>query len=438
MMKLTVWGGAGEHGRSAYLLSGERVSLLLDCGVKKGGADPYPRIQPDQVRQLDAVLLSHAHEDHSVAIPLLYKSGYRGEVWTTRETAAQCRSYFASWREQTERMNINLPYGMKDQEAIRYRYLEETAPRLTWFELLPGVEAMWGRSGHMLGSVWFLVRTEGKRVFYSGDYTSESLLLADDRPALSDKPSSAMDLAIIDAAYGTDVTSQADQLKHLEQTIDSTLQSGGKILLPVPAVGRGQEMMLWASRRWGNVPIVVEAPLMEGMKQLLSRSEWLRSTANCEQTVRDQPGLALRANKWIIPGNDTEREALLHQYEASLWMVTDGMMQSRLAQWYYRRLAEDPRNLILLTGHMAKGTFGHRLLQQPSLFGHCSVLKVRYKVHQGMKDVLQMLACVPAKHVVLVHADRTETDRLRDLLLKELKDERSRIYSISAGEEVHF
>ncbi|VTR36305.1 Ribonuclease TTHA0252 [Actinobacillus pleuropneumoniae] len=73
-----MWGGAGEHGRSAYLLSGSQVHLLLDCGVKKEGAGDYPLIQQEQVPKLDAVFLSHAHEDHSVAIPLLYRLGYEG------------------------------------------------------------------------------------------------------------------------------------------------------------------------------------------------------------------------------------------------------------------------------------------------------------------------------------------------------------------------
>ena len=115
-------------------------------------------IQQEQVPKLDAVFLSHAHEDHSVAIPLLYRLGYQGEVWTTRETAAQLTAYFASWKEYTARAGVELPYMEEDQLAIRYRYLEEEAEKLTWFEALPGVEIMWGRSGHMVGAVWFWYR----------------------------------------------------------------------------------------------------------------------------------------------------------------------------------------------------------------------------------------------------------------------------------------
>ncbi|MBY0164953.1 MBL fold metallo-hydrolase [Paenibacillus lautus] len=438
MMKLTVWGGAGEHGRSAYLLSGSQVHLLLDCGVKKEGAGDYPLIQQEQVPKLDAVFLSHAHEDHSVAIPLLYRLGYEGEVWTTRETAAQLTAYFASWKEYAARVGVVLPYMEEDQLAIRYRYLEEEGNRLTWFEAFPGVKVMWGRSGHMVGAVWFLVEAEGKRIFYSGDYTSESLLLEDDSPALADKASSTLlDLAIVDAAYGTDPNSQADKLRQLEQRIESTLQSGGKVLLPVPAAGRGQEMILWAYRNWRNVPIVIEAPLIEEMKRLRRRSDWLREKDSGLE-LRKQLELLLNRNDWIMPASEAERESLLDKHGASLWFVTDGMMQSKLAQWYYQQMSGDIRNLVLLTGHVSRGTFGHRLLQHPASYGACSVTKIRYKVHQGLADVRRMITGVPALHTVLVHADKEETDRLQACLTEELRAPHIQIYSMSVGEEVSF
>ena len=103
-------------------------------------------IQQERVPKLDAVFLSHAHEDHSVAIPLLYRLGYEGEVWTTRETAAQLTAYFASWKEYAARVGMVLPYMEEDQLAIRYRYLEEEGDRLTWFEAFPGVKVMWGEA----------------------------------------------------------------------------------------------------------------------------------------------------------------------------------------------------------------------------------------------------------------------------------------------------
>lgn len=530
MIKLNVWGGAGEHGRSAYLLSGSQFHLLLDCGVKKEGTGEYPMIDPEIVPQLDAVLLSHAHEDHSVAIPLLYKMGYQGEVWTTRETRAQLRTYFANWRRFAERVGEKLPYDEADEQAIRYRYLEDEVVSQTWFQPIPEVKVMWGRSGHLAGSVWFGVEMEGKRIFYSGDYTSESMLLQEDYPAeaflrenmiredtLFDAPSSEqwgteelivinsgqkvgefitsqdqtsvvseassstfvsmeipmkqgnftsngadgvggenvagrasgadraavssvglVDLAIVDAAYGTDQDTQADKLEQLEQAIRQTIARGGRVLLPMPIVGRGQEIMLWAQQQFPNVPIIVEQGLVDGMKQLIHVPYWLRKQGEhvTGSSLKDEIDGFLTGRGWDLPTTTQEREQLLEHHAASLWFIPDGMMQSSLARWYYSQLSDREENLILLTGHVAHGTFADKLLRDSGKYGACEVRKIRYKVHQGWKDVERMLHQVPARHTVLVHADRTETDRLKEGLLRNSPSPGTVIHSLSAGDEL--
>jgi Cft2 family RNA processing exonuclease len=196
-------------------------------------------------------------------------------------------------------------------------------------------------------------------------------------------------------------------------------------------------MILWAYRNWRNVPIVIEAPLIEEMKRLRRRSDWLREKDSGLE-LRKQLELLLNRNDWIMPASEAERESLLHKHGASLWFVTDGMMQSKLAQWYYQQMSGDIRNLVLLTGHVSQGTFGHRLLQHPASYGACSVMKIRYKVHQGLADVRRMITGVPALHTVLVHADKEETDRLQACLTEELRAPHIQIYSISVGEEVSF
>ncbi|MBB6024420.1 Cft2 family RNA processing exonuclease [Paenibacillus sp. JGP012] len=450
MIKLNVWGGAGEHGRSAYLLSGSRYRLLLDCGVKKEGNGEYPLIEPEVVPQLNAVLLSHAHEDHSVAIPLLYKLGYQGEVWTTRETQEQLTTYFRAWRSHMERAGHILPYDESDEQRIRYRFLEDEAERGCWFELLPGLFAIWGRSGHLAGSVWFGLEMEGKRIVYSGDYTLESMLLqADDvaigfrqtdRERIPSLPSAQLDLAIIDAAYGTDRDTQADKLRQLEQVISKTLRCGGKVLLPVPAVGRGQEMILWARQHFSDVPLVVEQKLVEGMKQLQRGSDWLKKQG--ERAIGGMPAEKisefLGGEGWNKVGTAEERSKCLKTYGASLWFIPDGMMQSSLARWYHGEWATNANNLILLTGHTAGGTFAHQLLENPRQYGMCSVKKVRYKVHQGWQDVEHMLNRISARHNVLVHTDLAETERLSQGLLGGLFRPEADIDLLSPGDELIF
>lgn len=490
MIKLNVWGGAGEHGRSAYLLSGSRYRLLLDCGVKKEGNGEYPLIEPEIVPQLDAVLLSHAHEDHSVAIPLLYKLGYTGEVWTTRETKEQLTTYFRSWRNNMERAGQSLPYDEVDEKRIRYRFLEDEAKREYWFELLPGVSVMWGRTGHLAGSVWFGLEVEDKRILYSGDYTSESMLLqADDvadgfrqadlkrqrlkevmpvasvaggaqrlswssnasvtssRQAVEYAPLEVqmesvirLDLAIIDAAYGTDRDAQVDKLQQLESAIQNALHQGGKVLLPMPAVGRGQELILWAQQRFADIPLIVEQRLVDGMKQLHRASFWLRELEGevTESAPAHRIATFLSGEGWERVSTTEERTTLLEKYEASLWFIPDGMMQSPLARWYYGMWAPEMQNLILLTGHTSTGTFAHQLLENPEQYGTCRVEKVRYKVHQGWNDVERMLNRVSARHNVLVHTDIAETERLRQGLLVGQSRSGTDIDLLSPGDELIF
>ncbi|MDP9700793.1 Cft2 family RNA processing exonuclease [Paenibacillus intestini] len=490
MIKLNVWGGAGEHGRSAYLLSGSRYRLLLDCGVKKEGNGEYPLIDPEIVPQLDAVLLSHAHEDHSVAIPLLNKLGYTGEVWTTRETKEQLTTYFRSWRNNMERAGQSLPYDEVDEKRIRYRFLEDEAEREYWFELLPGISVMWGRTGHLAGSVWFGLEMEDKRILYSGDYTLESMLLqADDvadgfrqadlkRQRLKEvmpvasvaggaqhlslssnasvtssrqaveyaplevqmEPIIRLDLAIIDAAYGTDRDTQADKLQQLESVIQNALHQGGKVLLPMPAVGRGQELILWAQHRFADVPLIVEQRLVDGMKQLHRASFWLRELEGevTESAPAHRIATFLSGEGWESVSTPEERTTLLEKYEASLWFIPDGMMQSSLARWYYGMWAPEVQNLILLTGHTSAGTFAHQLLESPEQYGTCRVEKVRYKVHQGWHDVERMLNRVSARHNVLVHTDLAETERLRQELLAGQFRSGTDIDLLSPGDELIF
>lgn len=131
MTKLTIWGGAGEHGRSSYLLQGKESCILLDCGVKKEGKGEYPLLDAAVIPQLQAVFLSHAHEDHSMALPLLYKYGYKGKVWTTRDTFRQLPGYFEAWSRYTAAESAGLPYGDEDKQAMEFMFLDEQAgPRL--------------------------------------------------------------------------------------------------------------------------------------------------------------------------------------------------------------------------------------------------------------------------------------------------------------------
>ncbi|WP_338553470.1 MBL fold metallo-hydrolase [Paenibacillus sp. KS-LC4] len=444
MMQLTIWGGAGEHGRSSYLLQYKNEAVLLDCGGKKEGGGQYPLISPEVLPQLKAVFLSHAHEDHSMALPLLYKHGYEGEVWTSRVTAQQLPGYFQAWGRYARSQAAELPYGEEHIAAIRYAYLEERSSAGEWSNVFPGLRMKWGRSGHLPGAVWLALDWHGKLVYFSGDYTAESALLAADEPQLgmmgegSEGTDAARcliaatrciaDLAIIDAAYGANSDSQAVRLAELEQATEVVLRAQGSVLYPVPTSGRGQELLLWASERFPEAQLIVERALMEPLRQLTALPEWLHVGA----LARIEKLLA--SDRLTIVASEEERLRALAGKGSSLIFTNDGMMQSEVARWYYQQLASVSRHAVLLTGHLASGSYGEMALRGSDSGVPDFPLPVQhicYKVHQGLPDVRQMLERVPSRAVVLAHAVKPRTDEL----LEVLKEEGYKgVYSLSPGD----
>lgn len=430
MMHVEVWGGAGEHGRSCYWIGNTRSSVVLDCGVKREGLGVYPLLDASRVPGLDAVFLSHAHEDHSIAIPLLYKLGYTGVVWTTRPTAEQLPSYYASWAHYVTQQGGELPYEEAHLTAINYAFIEDAAPPQTWFSISPSLKACWGRSGHMLGSIWIMLELEGKRVFYSGDYSQDSILLETDLPRLSEIEL-PWDGAIMDAAYSTDIEEQEAKLAKLFAEVDEVLAAQGQLLLPVPVCGRGQELLLLMEQRYPQTPIRVEHELVEAMKLMLYHADWLKP--GMDASLRK----ALASQRFAIIQSDTERSRLLQEDMASsraaIWFTTDGMMQSTKAQWYYDQLRKHPNNGILITGHVSKGTTAHRLLDLPDAESGCRSRAIRYKIHQGLPDVRRMAQSFQSTFKLLVHAPKPETDQL----LQQLQSEgQQNLLSLQPGAQI--
>ncbi|WP_036745699.1 MBL fold metallo-hydrolase [Paenibacillus sp. UNC451MF] len=423
-MQVTVWGGAGEHGRSCYLVEHRQTRVLLDCGVKKEGTGEYPLLDEQAVSNLDEVFLSHAHEDHSMALPLLYKQGYGGKVWTTRATVRQLPSYFDAWRRYVRDQGFELPYEEEHIQAIRYAFVEEEAPPGEWLELSEKLSVCWGRSGHLPGSIWLLLNMEGSLAFFSGDYTSESALLAAETPSVpaykeaiqsglqecgSTASQEAIDLSIVEAAYGIDEDFQEHKLMQLKGVFDSALQQGDTVLLPVPTYGRGQELLLWALDSFPQARIVVEREIMDVFGQMLEWPEWLKE--NAAQRIKN----CLSDERLLVVDQETERaEALAAKPSGGVIVFTnDGMMQSAKCRWYYSELRTTGSYRVMLTGHLARGSLGQRLLngEEPGEDGS-RIHFVRYKVHQGLPDVKAMLEAMRAKQTVLVHAGKASTDAL--------------------------
>lgn len=222
-MKINLYGGFAEKGRLGVGISTTKTKLLFDIGIKVGasGRDYYPLIEVDAITALDAVLISHAHEDHVGGLLWLLEQGFQGRILMTAETLAETAQTLKNYAEQQHLESVVFP-----KERIE---LFKAGDVLT----IGDAEITTGRSGHVAGGVWFCVEAEGHKVLYSGDVVPDS-------PVLEMDAFPHCDLLLLDASYGADAVSGDTRAQQIREWI---MQNRDGCLLPTPLSGRSLELM---------------------------------------------------------------------------------------------------------------------------------------------------------------------------------------------------
>ncbi len=220
-MKINLYGGFGEKGRLGVGIATQQTRLLFDIGIKVGatGRDYYPLIEADDIAALDAVLLSHAHEDHVGGLLWLNAQNFKGRILMTAETLAEAAQTLQNYAEHQNG-------DVFPQDRVE---LFQPGDVLT----IGDIEITTGRSGHVAGGVWFCAALEGRRVLYSGDVVPDS-------PVLEMDVFPQCDLLLLDASYGADPVSGT---MRAQQIRDWVLEHRNGCLLPTPLSGRSLELM---------------------------------------------------------------------------------------------------------------------------------------------------------------------------------------------------
>jgi cleavage and polyadenylation specificity factor subunit 3 len=391
-MKITVWGGAGEHGRACFLIEHRDLKLLLDCGAKKGG-DRFPRLAKEIVPKLDLVLLSHIHDDHSGAIPLLYQYGYTQQIWGSRCTGAYLRKV-----------------GGRDEDCkASYRALEDYAAAQEWTELIPGLQILWGRSCHAPGAIWFILDIQGKKVIYTGDYTGFSPLWSH-HSLLSPALAGRIDLSLLDMAQGMMAQSWLRSIRTFLALVGGVLQNAGNVLLPLPLYGRGQDILLLVTKFFPGSEIWVDEAIYRVLQDSLQRPdilshkgkarvEWLLKQSNWRILPRNRPVDLARPGKVVL--------------------VAGAMLDSDLAKAYFEVMRFHSENALIFTGHLEPGTCGYRVFHGDRETATMAIHHQTIKIHQDIGDVRRFCDAVQSEYSLLVHADQTVTARMVADLRKE-------------------
>lgn len=437
MTKLTSYGGADGVTGSKHLidLAGSRV--LLDCGLFQGlklhrerNWQPLP-VDPQSI---DAVVLSHAHLDHSGWLPVLVKRGYRGPVYAspaTRDLAAVLLADSAHLQEEDARRANR--YGTSKHAKALPLYTKADAARAAAriSPLAPGHSVRVGRLevaltpvGHLLGACAVTLTAGRERIVFSGDLgRSNDLLL----PA--PEPIRRADVLLVEATYGNRLHPKEDAQARLGDIVRRTVARGGSVLLPSFAVGRAQALLLVLQRlkRAGDIPpslpIYLDSPMATAATELtLRHAKLLRVSAR--EIARLKDGV-----RFIETGAQSQRLSRAH-FPAVI-ISASGMATGGRVLHHLKALAPHPRHHLVFPGFQVAGTRGAKIIGgtgEVKIFGE--MVPVRAEVSHlegfsGHADADELMAWLhrferAPRHTFVVHGDPDATDTLRFRIGQEL------------------
>ncbi len=357
-VRVTTLGGCREVGRNAFLLSTPETRVLIDCGVSVGSEGmPYlyvPEVSP--ISNLDAVVITHAHLDHSGLVPLLFLYGFDGPIYTTQPTRDLMALLLLDYIEVSAREGKKVPYkSAMIRDAIRHtiplKYGEVT-------DISPDVKLTFYNAGHILGSaIAYFHVGNNHNIAFTGDIKYERTFLFD--PAFNAFPK--VDTLVIESTYGgvNDLQpSRSEAEKNLKEEIERTIRRGGKVIIPAFAVGRSQEVMIALEGMQLDVPVYLDGMIWEATSVHTAYPEYLNKNLKNSIFLGDNPFLS---DIFAQVDDADKRREVIEEKEPSIILATSGMLNGGPVLEYLKGLAADEKNTLIFVGYQAEGTLGRRI-----------------------------------------------------------------------------
>jgi KH/beta-lactamase-domain protein len=441
-VRITTLGCCREVGRASFIISTPETRVLVDCGDKPGAEGEVPYLQVPEAlgsgaSSLDAVVLTHAHLDHSAFIPLLFKYGYDGPIYCTEPTRDLMGLLTLDYLDVAAKEGRSPPYESEMvREAIKHcipiEYGDVT-------DIAPDIKLTLHNSGHILGSAiaHFHVGDGLYNVAFSGDIHYEDTRLFNG--AVNDFP--RVETLVLESTYGgrNDYqTDQADSERKLKQVIRNTIEDGGKVLIPAFAVGRSQEIMLVLEEamREGDIPQVpvhLDGMIWEATAIHTTYPEYMRDDLRDRIFHDDEnPFLADEFNH--IDGGEDERLEVADGGPCII-LSTSGMVEGGPIMSWLRHVGGQDDGTMVFVGYQAQGTLGRRIqngrkeLPMNGDRGRADSLSLSMDVEtvdgfsghadrQGLENFVRTMNPRPEK-VLCVHGDESSTQDLSSALYHE-------------------
>ena len=446
-MKLMFIGAAHEVTGSCHLLEVNGTHILVDCGMEQG-PDLYENQElPVSPGEIEYVLLTHAHIDHSGLLPLLYKKGFKGQIITTFATADLCnimlrdsahiQEFEAEWRNRKARRSGAVMYEplYTMQDALGAIELLVPCEYNTEIRICEGIRVRFNDVGHLLGSasieIWLKEGDVEKKIVFSGDVGNTN------QPILKDpSPVRSADYVVIESTYGdrTHGDEIPDYVGTFTEILRETFRKGGNVVIPSFAVGRTQELLYFIREikekkllmEFQDFEVYVDSPLAIEATTVFRKN--MKECFDEEAMQLVNAGI----NPLIFPGLKTtitsdESKQINLDEKPKVIISASGMCEAGRIRHHLKHNLWRPECTILFVGYQAVGTIGRKLIEGAStvkLFGETIEVRARIESlkgisgHADMNGLLKWLEDFAKKpqHVFVVHGEDQVTDHFAEMI----------------------
>ena len=460
-MKITFLGATRTVTGSNFLVEGAGKKFLVDCGMWQGKAEQEMENSQEfefDPLDIDFMLLTHAHIDHSGRIPKLYKEGFRNKVYAHKATCDLCTLMLpdSGHIQETEIEWKNKKRKRKGEEPIEPIYTAEDAVRcLEIFEpvqydqiieITPEIHVRFNDAGHMLGSsiieVWVKEGEKVTKTVFTGDIGNNDIPLLSPPTMVEDT-----DFLVMESTYGSRLHMRNDEKAQIFLDIVSeTLDNGGTVVIPSFAVGRTQEILYEINKlkdEYGDdeefrrkyrtlmrVPVYVDSPLAISATEVFRENTDLFDEETKEEIMRGDNPLEFPGLKFTRTAD--ESKALNEDPTPSIIISASGMCEVGRIKHHLKHNLWNPKSTILFVGYQAPGTLGYSIVngaKKVKIFGEEIAVNARIEYiegYSGHADQELLMNCIYSyikkpKHIFLVHGEPQSQDILADKIEKEIQ-----------------
>lgn len=422
-MQLTFLGATATVTGSRYLIEAEGKRILVDCGLFQGYKELRSRNWvefPVSPKTIDAVILTHAHLDHSGYIPLLVKNGFRGYIYCTAPTFDLCKLLLpdSGYIQEEDARRANKYHYSKHTPALPLYGFTDAEESLSYFRSCPvgkdiaigqDIHFRFERGGHILGAAWVLLKSEHRSILFSGDIgrPKDPVMKAPVFPLQAD-------YVVVESTYGNRLHEKVDPLNQLADVITRAATRGGTVLIPSFAVGRAQELMYYIymlkkSRRIVDIPVYLDSPMAINATGIMETylNEHRLSADVCKAMAGS-----------ITYTHSIDASKALNNNYPKVIIAASGMATGGRVLHHLKNLASNHKNIILFAGFQAGGTRGDRLLKgEKEIKIHGDMIPVKAEIvaldnmsaHADYEEILHWLGHIhkPPLKTFITHGEET-------------------------------